>query len=160
MLGKAALGRTRNWMMLKIKWLTTQKNYENSSQNIIYKIITSEEDHYFKDYLLKSRSIRNKSQNKVGTHDQIMGQSIFTQKSFLYTSIELYNNLPKNLTLIKQQNLFKKWVKLYNLNNNIKLKNQEDNTIEYTPLNTNLDQIRECYEMNEIENRQEILHDV
>ena len=37
------------------------------------------------------------SQNKLGPHDHIMGQSSHTQKSFLYRSINLYNKLPKNL---------------------------------------------------------------
>ena len=32
------------------------------------------------------------------------------------------------MTLIKQQNLFKKWCKSYNMNNKIKLKEQSDNT--------------------------------
>ena len=135
--------------MTKMKWLTVEKNYENSSQNKIYKIINNEEDHQFKDYLLKNRSIRNLSQNKVGTHDPIMGQSTYTHKSFLYTSIDLYNKLPRRLTLIKQQHLFKKWLKLYNINNNIILKDQEDNTNIYIPKEIDTDNIEACYNEND-----------
>ena len=59
-----------------MKWLNVEKNYENTTQNNIYKIINNKEDHYFKYYLTNNRNIRNKSQNKVGHHDIIMG---FTQ---------------------------------------------------------------------------------
>ena len=67
------------------------------------------------------------SENKIGSHDQIMGQSIHTQKSFLYRAVAIYNKLPKSITLIKTHNLFKKWSKSYNLNNNIKLRDQDYN---------------------------------
>ena len=105
--------------------------YENATQNTIFKIIHSENEHHFKSYLLKNRSIRIKAQYKVGHHDQTMGHSHFTQKSFLYNTVRIYNKLPKNLTLIKEKHIFKKWIKKYNLDNNIKLKNQEDNDVIY-----------------------------
>ena len=57
-------------------------------------------------------------------------KSVHSQKSFLYRAVNVYNKLPRNLTLIKQENLFKKWCKKFNLDNNIKLKNQEDNVLE------------------------------
>ena len=54
------------------------------------------------------------AENKLGSHDQIMGHSSHTQKSFLYRAISIYNNLPTNLTLIKSFPVFKKWIKLSN----------------------------------------------
>ena len=76
--------------------------------------------------MTKNRSIRVKSQNKVGHHDGMMGHSMYSQNSILYQAVQIYNKLPKEITLIKRQHLFKKWVKRYNLNNKILLKHQED----------------------------------
>ena len=70
------------------------------------------------------------SQNKVGTHDQVMGQSTYSQRSFLYRAIELYNKLPKNLTLIKSFQVFKKWIKLYHINEKVKLPERSENIEE------------------------------
>ena len=126
-LGRKSLGRTDEWLLREMKWLKIEKMYENQLQNFIYKIMNSENQHYFNYYMKKkNRSIRIKAQNKVGHHDGIMGQSIYSQQSILYQSVQIYNKLPKELTLIKKQHLFKKWVKRFNLNNNIILKQQED----------------------------------
>ena len=105
---------------------------ENTVQNSIYKIINSNNEHSFKNYLTANRGIRNYSQNKVGHHDQSMGHSVYTQRTFLYQALNIYNKLPRELTLIKQNHLFKKWCQLYNLNNKIKLKDQNDNIIIYS----------------------------
>ena len=128
-MGNEKFGRSNAWILKQMKWLNAEKSYENATQNYIYKMINSDNDHYFKEYLTQNRNIRNRSQNKLGHHDPIMGQSTFTQKSFLYRSINLYNNLPKNLTLIKTQPNFKKWLKKYNIDNKIKIRDQDDNII-------------------------------
>ena len=120
-------------------------------QNYIYKIINSEEEHNFKDYLTKNRTIRMLKQNKVGHHDQYMGHSQFTQNTFLYRAVNIFNKLPRNITLIKQPHLFKLWCKRYNLNNNIKLKQQEDNVkIIIQPITSqiNLLNCMDFYEMD------------
>ena len=96
---------------------------------------------------MNNRSIRNMSQNKVGHHDQSMGHSVYTQRTFLYQALNIYNKLPRELTLIKQHHLFKKWSKLYNLNNTIKLKGQNDNIIIYSQaIDYNI--ITECQNSN------------
>ena len=113
-----------------MNWLSTQANYENAMQNSVYKMINGYGDHEFKHYLTKNRSIRILAENKVSSHDPIMGQSHHTQKSYLYRAVSLYNKLPKYLTLIKTHSVFKKWCKRYNLNNNIKLRAQDYNVLE------------------------------
>ena len=128
-LGKEAIGRTKEWKLTKLKWLNIETNYRNAMQNSIYRMINSENNHDFKNYLTKNRNVRNISQNKTGHHDQTMGHSAFTQRTYLYRAIDIYNCLPRNLTLITKQHLFKKWCKAYNLNKNIKLKEQNDNFI-------------------------------
>ena len=68
------------------------------------------------------------SENKVGTHDQNMGHSVHTQRSFLYRAINIFNKLPKNLTLSPSSKIFKFWCKKFNLNNKIKIPEREYNS--------------------------------
>ena len=123
---KKTFGRTEEWILNEVKWLNVKKNYENTTQNNIYRIINSNEEHFFDYYLTSNRNVRNRSQNKLGHHHESMGRSKYTQQTFLYKSIEVYNKLPKELTLIKEQRIFKKWIKRYNIDNSIKLKQQEN----------------------------------
>ena len=74
-----------------------------------------------------------------------MGHSTHTQKTYLYRVIKIYNILPRNITLIKSQNLFKKWCKRFNLDNNIKLCEQDDNTVVIIQQTTNTDNMNQCY---------------
>ena len=83
-LGKEAIGRTKEWKLTKLKWLNIETNYRNAMQNSIYRMINSENNHDFKNYLTKNRNVRNISQNKTGHHDQTMGHSAFTQRTYLY----------------------------------------------------------------------------
>ena len=122
-----ALGRSNKWLLSQLNWLNTNTNYENAMQNSIYKLINSENDHNFKQYLIKNRSIRMHAENKVGTHDQTMGHSVHTQKSFLYRSIAIYNKLPKTVTLSTSRSMFKNRCKKYNLNNSVKLRDLDYN---------------------------------
>ena len=95
-LGNITIGRTDTWILKQMKWFNVEKSYINAIQNTIYKTINSTDEHYFKYYMLNNRSIRISSQN-----------------TFLYNNINRYNNLPKEITLIKKQNIFKKWLKRY-----------------------------------------------
>ena len=101
-------------------------SYENAMQNSIYKMINNKDEHFFKTYFTENRSIRISKQNKVRHHNVEMGRNQYMQKSYLYKALNIYNKLPRNLTLIKSAHLFKKWVKKYNLDNKIKLKDQDD----------------------------------
>ena len=130
-----------------MKWLDTEKFYENAMQNSIYKMINNKDDHYFKTYLTEDRTLRIHKQNKVRHHNIEMGHSQQMQKSYLYRALNIYNKLPRNLTLIKSAHLFKKWVKRYNLNKNIKLKEQIDNE-EPMLQDVNEEEEEECYDMN------------
>ena len=82
-----------------------------------------------------------------------MGHSTYTQRSILYTAVNLYNKLPKNLTLIKEQHIFKKWIKKYNMDNNIKIKSQEDNVKIIINQDYCQENIRKCQEENIEEER-------
>ena len=113
-------------------------------QNIIYKIVNSDNEHDFKHYFTANRSVRLHAENKIGSHNQIMGHSSHTQKSFLYRAVALYNKLPKSITLIKSHHIFKKWCKAFNINNNIKLPEREYNVVISERFLIDRNTIEEC----------------
>ena len=157
-IGTESVGRTNSWLMTKMNWLCVEKSYENAVQNYTYKIINGDDNHYFKIYLTTNRSIRNEAQNKVRHYGEEMGHSQYMQRTYLYRTVNIYNKLPRDITLIKNKTLFKKWVKRYNINNNIKLKIQEDYRRE---INNQEEEINEegeemqCYDRNDDNNMEE-----
>ena len=157
-IGTASIGRTNKWLLNEMKWFDIEKCHENAVQNYTYKMINSSNNHYFKTYLTTNRSIRIEAQNKVRHHDIEMGQTAIMQRTYLYRAVNTYNKLPRNLTLIKNPNMFKKWLKKYNLNNNIKLKEQDDFTRNNDDIendNEEENDEEECYDRMNDENEEE-----
>ena len=91
-------------------------------------INNTKEDHYFKKCLTEGRTVRTRKENKVRHHNAEMGHEM--QRSYLYRALNIYNKIPRNITLIKSAHLFKKWIRKYNMDNTIKLKEQPDNNEE------------------------------
>ena len=143
-LGKIKYGRTDNWILNEMKWLNTDKSYKNAVQNTVFKIIHNEDEHYFKHYIMNNRNVRTASQNKVGQIEPNIGHSQSIQKTFLFNNINIYNNLPKELMLIKHHHIFKKWLKRYNLNKKTKLKTQDDNNKVYIQQHIDYEMISRC----------------
>ena len=104
-IGKKAYGKTAEWTLKEIKWTKVETIYEQSVQKYIYKMLHSEDEHYIKYYWTKNRNIRNRSQNKVGHHDQIVGRSTITQGTILYAAVSIYNKLPKNPKICSRNGL-------------------------------------------------------
>ena len=69
--------------------------------------------------MLTNRSVKYEAQNKIGPHKPEIGKHTQDQKTFLYKSVNLYNNLPRELTLMPNIKLFKKWLKMYYLRKEI-----------------------------------------
>ena len=88
------------------------------------------QSHYFKQEIMRNRNIRRKTENKTGPHTPEIGHLDVIQKTFLYKSRNIYNYLPRGLTLIKSDKLFKIWIKRFYKNRNIKLKEVNDNVTD------------------------------
>ena len=58
--------------------------------------------------MLTNRSVKYEAQNKIRPHKPEIGKHTQDQKTFLYKSVNLYNNLPRELTLMSMIKLFKK----------------------------------------------------
>ena len=71
------------------------------------------------------------------------------QQTYLYKSIEIFNKLPRRLTLIRNLNTFKRSLKKYKINDKIELKEQNDNEDDQINHETNPITIRNCQELYE-----------
>ena len=91
-----------------------------------------------------ARNIRNMSQKKCGPHKVNIGFYYYSQKSFIYIAKGLYNKLPRNITLSKNYEVFKKWLKIYTFDKSRKLPEREDIEEEYIISNISNDNIRAC----------------
>ncbi len=84
-------------------------------------------------------------ENKTGNHKPSMGLSQFSQKSILYKNVNMYNKLPKNLMLISNPHLLKKWIYCYTMNPKINLKHIDEIDREQPSLhNINSINLNEC----------------
>ena len=79
---------------------------------------------------------RTLGQNKIGILPIKYGMDKTSQNSTIIKAKSIYNNLPKELTLIQKPKLFKKWIKIFYLNKNIKIKNKNKS---YTEIKNNND---------------------
>lgn len=143
--GRHHLGRNNKWYLNEMKWLTLKEMYETSTQKYTHRIIHGSENHFFKNYLLSNRNARNEYEEKLGPHKPYIGLSVHTQNTYLYQIITSYNKLPKEITMIRDPKIFKKWLKKYYLDKNIILKTRENpNPISYMEDEMNVDLIRQC----------------
>ena len=143
--GRHHLGRNNKWYLNEMKWLTLKEMYETSTQKYTHRIIHGSDNHFFKNYLLSNRNARNEYEEKLGPHKPYIGLSVHTQNTYLYQIITSYNKLPKEITMIRDPKIFKKWLKKFYLDKNIILKTRENpNPISYMEDEMNVDLIRQC----------------
>ena len=56
-----------------------------------------------------------KTENKLAPRANNIGNNYESKHTFLYRIIEVYNNLPRELTLLRSSHLFKIWLNKYYL---------------------------------------------
>ena len=94
--------------------------------------------------MLLNRSEKSKAQNKIGPYKPDMISKNLTQNTIVYKAVNVYNSLPKELTLCKNKTLFKKWLKRYYLDKSIILPEREYNSRIYIHHEVNLQIISRC----------------
>ena len=60
------------------------------------------------------------AENKLGPKQKLNKNDTLTKKTFIMRSKDIYNMIPRQLTLLKNHLRFKKCLKKYTLNKNIK----------------------------------------
>ena len=123
-------GRTNEFYLKEMKWLSIDNLYKSAIMNITHKILNDPQtnNHYFYTKLTTNRTTRKIAENKTGPkpiHDRL---DKLTIKLFTYNTIDCYNNLHRSITLT-QSKKFKTYLKNYLLDNKLPTipKNQKDN---------------------------------
>ena len=120
--------------------------YHQAISKYTFQKINSEELHYLKTLLIKNRNIRNQRQNKLGPHLPQIGWFEASQTSYLYIIKTIYNDLPRNITLSPNYKIFKKWIKRYYIDKNVKLPSRDDSFKDDIIEQINVEIITECEE--------------
>ena len=119
----------------------------------IHKLLNNDENHYLKFIITQNRFYKTLSDNKTGPiynnsknlQNKIRLGTLET-KSVMNKSQNIYNKLPRELTLITKKDNFKKWLLKYYLDKNLKFTKTDKiftyNTENYTIDSTILDK---CY---------------
>ena len=58
-IGNKSNGRTNEWILREMKWMEIKNYYENQLQNYIYKILNTNNEHYFKYYFTKKKKYKD-----------------------------------------------------------------------------------------------------
>ena len=120
-------GRTFDYILKELKWHKIEELHEIAISKFVHKLLNSDDSHYLKDLITQNRMNKTLAENKIGPiqnnskllHNKI-GLSTIELKSVIYKSEKIYNKLPRELTLIVKKSNFKKWLKKYYLNKNLK----------------------------------------
>ena len=93
----------------------------------IHKLLNKNDNHYLKDLITQNRYYKTLSENKIGpiknnakNLQNKIGLGTLEIKSVINKSQNIYNKLPRELTLIVNKNYLKKWLIKYYLNKDIK----------------------------------------
>ena len=80
--------------------------------------------------MTENRTPRMISENKMGPRSSEFGTTDLSRKTFIYRIHDLYNNIPRTITLIRSKQLFKKWIEAYLREGKIRKNNKNiiDNT--------------------------------
>ena len=151
-LGKVAYGRSRRWILAEMGWTDYYTMYESAIQKMCHSLLNTDNNHHFKSIMTKNRSPRILAQNKVSAHRPGFAMKSIEHKTFIFNIVSAYNKLPRQITLITQGNLFRKWLRKYKQNKSIILPEKPYNQNEYYPPIINRDRIRMC-QMNDMCNQ-------
>ena len=125
--GAEHLGRTFEFVLKKLNWFKIEDLHEMAIIKFNHKLLNRNENHYLKDLITQNRFYKTFSENKIGpisNNSKNLQNKIalgtLEVKSVMNKSLNIYNKLPRELTLIVNKNNFKKWLKKYYLNKDIK----------------------------------------
>ena len=79
--------------------------------------------------LIHRRTVRYTAENKTGPKIKVNPNDTLKLKTFTHNIVNIYNSLPPYLTKMRNYTLFKKWIKIFesNQNHNTRPKTNPDN---------------------------------
>ena len=102
--GDSNYGRTFDFILEKLNWFKIQNLHEIAIAKFVHKLLNNDDCHYLKDLITNNRQFKTKAENKIGPLQDKIGLGTLEQKSVIYKSQKIYNNLPRELTLIQNKN--------------------------------------------------------
>ena len=123
------LGKSDSWHLSQMGWMNVEKLNKFVIQKYTYRMINNDQEHYFRNYLLQNRNDQKRMACKLGPHKPQIGRSHFTQNTYLYRAIDIYNQLPDLITRMTRFSLFKLWLKKLNKNTRLEIPENQLNPI-------------------------------
>ena len=146
--GQNHYGRTDEYILKQIKWFTIEDYHTMETLKFTHKLLNKNENYYLKNIITYNRERKTLAENKIGTLKSKFGHKTNEQNSFIFKAANNYNKLPRLITLITKPSNFKKWLKNYYIDNNIKLKkndNDHKNTKNISDYEIDTKNIEKCY---------------
>ena len=96
------IGRTNDFILKKVKWISIEERYQLTVLKLTHKLLNSDNHnrHFLAEIMTENRTIRMLKENKLGPKQKVNNNDKFTMKTFTYRSIDLYNRLPREFTLL------------------------------------------------------------
>ena len=73
----------------------------------IHKLLNNDDNHYLKNLITTNRQNKTLADNKFGTLQNNIGIGTLKQKTVIYKAQKIYNDLPREITLIKKNQISK-----------------------------------------------------
>ena len=140
----------------KLNWYNIQDLHEIAISKFIHKLLNDDENHYLKDLITQNRQYKTLSDNKIGplkNNSKILqnkiGLASLELKTVISKAYNIYNNLPRELTLIINKNNFKKWIKKYYNNKKLKftiVKENYNKIKDIEKFEINVNNVNTCFQ--------------
>lgn len=110
-------GRTNEFILKKVKWIKIEQRYQMCIQKVVHKLLNHDNKnrHFLATILTLNRNVRKLSENKCGPRTRIERSDKFSNKNFTNKAMDIYNKVPRELSLLKDNNKFKKCIIKYTL---------------------------------------------
>ena len=105
--GAEHIGRTFEFLLKNLNWFKIEDLHEMAIIKFIHKLLNKNDNHYLKDLITQNRYYKTLSENKIGpiknnanNLQNKIGLGTLEIKSVINKSQNIYNKLPRELTLI------------------------------------------------------------
>ena len=107
---KKTYGCTNEFLFKTLKWIPIETRYQLNIQKLTHKLLNRDNKnrHFLATLLTANRNTRNLSQNKCGPKNRVEKDDKYSLKNFKNKATDIYNKVPKYLTLLKNPNKFRK----------------------------------------------------
>ena len=96
------IGQTDEKFLKSVKWVTIEEKYRAATAKLVHKLLNNDSTnkHTLANKLIMNRSIRMIAENKCDPKPEIKRNDSNTSKTFTFRAIDIYNRIPRILTLL------------------------------------------------------------